>query len=71
MNQLWQVKTDPTLANVISALQCADLAARRRRDLISAIHTTAGSSIGTLRSYRQIWRLCANASRKFTMFRPA
>jgi hypothetical protein len=41
MNQLWQVKTNPTLANVISALQCADLSARRRRDLISAIHTTA------------------------------
>jgi hypothetical protein len=41
MNQLWQVKTDPTLANVISALECADLSARRRRDLNSAIQTTA------------------------------
>jgi integrase len=41
MNQLWQVKTNPTLANVISALECADLAARRRRDLVSAVHTTA------------------------------
>ena len=41
MNKLWQVKTDPTLANVISALQCADLSARRRRDLVSAIHTAA------------------------------
>ena len=41
MNQIWQVKTDPTLANVISALQCADLSARRRRDLISAVNTTA------------------------------
>jgi hypothetical protein len=41
MNQTWQVKTDPTLANVISALQCADLSARRRRDLISAVNTTA------------------------------
>ena len=41
MNKLWQVKTDPTLANVISALQCAELSARRRRDLVSAIHTAA------------------------------
>src|SRR5262245_51933893 len=41
MNQLWQVKTSPTLANVNSALECADLSARRRGDLISAIHTAA------------------------------
>ena len=41
MNQIWQVKTDPTLANVLSALQCVDLSARRRRDLISAVNTTA------------------------------
>ena len=41
MNQIWQVKTDPTLASVLSALQCVDLSARRRRDLISAVNTTA------------------------------
>ncbi len=36
-----QVKPAPTLANIISALECVDLSARRRRDLISAIRTTA------------------------------